>query len=259
MGAGKNMSKEKVIAVAGKGGTGKTTFTALLLRYLTKKHKDKAILAVDADSNANLNEALGLEIEETISMALDDIKDPRLVPSGMTKNLFMEMRISQAMVESDQIDLLVMGNPEGPGCYCYPNDLLRKYLEQLRVNYDFVAVDNEAGMEHLSRRIINNIDYTFITSDATARGVRSAGRAYNIIKSLKINSGKVFLIITKTQNQEVSTLRGEIEKTELELLGTVPADDLVIEYDLNDKALFGLPDDSPAVQAVEEIAQKLQL
>ncbi|HHT46606.1 MAG TPA: AAA family ATPase [Firmicutes bacterium] len=253
------MPKEKVIAVAGKGGTGKTTFTALLLRHLTKKYKDKAILAVDADANANLNEALGLEVKETISMALDDIKDPRLVPSGMTKDIFMEMRISQAMVETDQIDLLVMGNPEGPGCYCYPNDLLRKYLEQLRENYDFVAVDNEAGMEHLSRRIINNVDYILITSDATARGVRSAGRAYNIIKTLKISSGKVYLIITKTQNQEVSTLRGEIEKTGLELLGTVPADDMVVEFDLNDRALFELPDDSPAVQAVEEIAEKLQL
>jgi CO dehydrogenase maturation factor len=253
------MAKEKVIAVAGKGGTGKTTFTALLLRYLTNRYKDKAILAVDADANANLNEALGLEVEETISMALDDIKDPRRVPSGMTKDIFMEMRISQAMVESDQIDLLVMGNPEGPGCYCYPNDLLRKYLEQLRVNYDFVAVDNEAGMEHLSRRIINNVDYIIITSDATARGLRSAGRAYNIIKTLKFNAGKIFLVVTKTQNGEISPLRDEIEKTGLELLGTVPADDMVVEFDLNDRPLFQLPDDSPAVQAVAAIAQKLQL
>lgn len=253
------MSKEKVIAIAGKGGTGKTTFTSLLLRYLTNRYKDKAILAVDADANANLNEALGLDVEETISMAMDEIKDPRLVPTGMTKDVFMEMRISQAMVESDQIDLLVMGNPEGPGCYCYPNDLLRKYLEQLRVNYDFVAIDNEAGMEHLSRRIINNVDYILLTSDATARGLRSAGRAYNIIKTLKINSGKVFLIVTKTQNDEISALQNEIEKTGLELLGSIPADEMVIEYDLNDKPFFNLPDDSPAVQAVEEIARKLQL
>jgi CO dehydrogenase maturation factor len=253
------MAREKVIAVAGKGGTGKTTFSALLLRFLSKHYKDMSILAVDADANANLNEALGLEVEETISTTLEDMKDPRLVPSGMSKDMFMQMRLSQALVESEQFDLLVMGNPAGPGCYCYPNDLLRNYLEKLRVNYDYVVVDNEAGLEHLSRRIINNVDYLLITSDATARGIRSAGRVYDIIKSVNINAGKIYLVISRTQDGEVNDLQEEIARTGLEVAGTIPMDNMVMEYDLKDKPLFQLPGESPALKAVENIALKLKL
>ncbi|RJX29534.1 MAG: carbon monoxide dehydrogenase [Dethiobacter sp.] len=253
------MTREKLIAVAGKGGTGKTTFSALLLRYLSTHYDDKSILAVDADANANLNEALGLEVEETISTTLGDMKDPRLVPSGMSKDMFMQMRLSQALVESEQIDLLVMGNPSGPGCYCYPNDLLRNYLEKLRVNYDYVVVDNEAGLEHLSRRIINNVDYLLITSDATARGIRSAGRVYDIIKSVNINAEKIYLIVSRTQDGELSDLQEEIARTGLEVVGTVPLDSMVMEFDLKGKPLFQLPGDSPALKAVENIALKLKL
>lgn len=253
------MTREKLIAVAGKGGTGKTTFSALLLRYLSTHYDDKSILAVDADANANLNEALGLEVEETISTTLGDMKDPRLVPSGMSKDMFMQMRLSQALVESEQIDLLVMGNPSGPGCYCYPNDLLRNYLEKLRVNYDYVVVDNEAGLEHLSRRIINNVDYLLITSDATARGIRSAGRVYDIIKSVNINAEKIYLIVSRTQDGELSDLQEEIARTGLEVVGTVPLDSMVMEFDLKGKPLFQLSGDSPALKAVENIALKLKL
>lgn len=253
------MGKEKLIAVAGKGGTGKTTFTALMLRYLSENFKDKDILAVDADANANLNEAMGVEVKETISMALDDIKDFRKVPQGMTKDMFMEMRISQAMVETEQIDLLVMGNPHGPGCYCYPNDLLKKYLEGLRSNYDIVAVDNEAGLEHLSRRIIDDLDILIITSDATARGVRSAGRVYEIVRTLNIKVKKVYLLISRAGENSAAVLAGEIEKTGLELLGTVPLDDLVVEYDLQGKPLFDLPADAPALQAIAKIVAQLEL
>ncbi|MGI5875971.1 MAG: AAA family ATPase [Dethiobacteria bacterium] len=253
------MGKEVVIAVAGKGGTGKTTFAALMLRHLTSKYKNKAILAVDADANANLNEALGMEVEDTISSALEATKDPRAVPTGMTKDMFMEMRVSQCMVESDLIDLLVMGNPTGPGCYCYPNNLLKNYFEKLRTNYDYIMVDNEAGLEHLSRRTIDDIDHFIITSDATARGIRSAARVNEIVKSLKFNVGKTYLVISRTRGNEVDNLKAEIDKTGLDLLGTIPLDEAVMDYDLNGKPLFELPDDSPAVQAVGKIVEKLAL
>lgn len=254
------MSKEIAIAVAGKGGTGKTTLTALLLRYLVEKYSDKSILAVDADANANLNEALGLELEETISEIMEEAKDPRAVPSGMSKDKFIEMRATQAMVESDRIDLLVMGNPKGPGCYCFPNELMRNFLQKLRDNYDYVAVDNEAGMEHLSRRTIDNVDYLLITSDATARGVRSAGRVYEIVQSVKINAGKVFLVVNKANDEQgLETLKEEIEKTGLELLGGLPNDEQVAEFDLTGKPLFDLPQDSRSYRAAAELAEKLGL
>jgi len=253
------MGKESLIAVAGKGGTGKTTVTALLLRYLSMNYKDASVLAVDADANANLNEALGLEVEETISEVLEATKDPRSVPSGMSKDMFMDMRLNQIMVESESIDLLVMGNPVGPGCYCFPNELLRKFLEQIRSSYDFITVDNEAGMEHLSRRIIENVDHLIITSDSTAKGVRAAGRAYDIVNTLNINCGKVYLVITRTQDGEVQTLQEEIDKTGLELLGVIPMDEKLSQYDLQGKPIFELPDDSPAVKAVNNIAGNLNL
>ena len=128
----------KQIAIAGKGGVGKTTFTALMLRYLLKNKQGKPILAVDADPNANLNEALGLEVENTISQILEDTKKPNAVPTGMSKEMFIEFKLSAALAETNNYDLLVMGNPQGSGCYCYPNDLLRKHLEKLRTNYDYV-------------------------------------------------------------------------------------------------------------------------
>jgi len=150
-----------------------------------------------------------------------------------------------------------MGNPSGPGCYCFPNDLLRNYLEKLRVNYDYVFVDNEAGLEHLSRRIINDVDYLIITSDATARGIRSAGRVYDIIKSVKIDAKKVYLVVSRTRDNEAEALKEEIEKTGLTLLGTVPMDEKIMEFDLNGKPLFELPSDSPAYNAVAKIAKEL--
>jgi CO dehydrogenase maturation factor len=245
------------IAVAGKGGTGKTTFTALLLRQLVQ-HKKASILAVDADPNANLNEALGLEVQMQISDLLEETKDPKAVPIGMTKDVFVEYKLQQCLIETKHVDLLVMGNPQGPGCYCYANDLLRKYLESMVSGYDYMVVDSEAGLEHLSRKTIPRLDYLFVISDSSARGVRSAGRVYEIVKSLKTPIDKIGLIVTRTKG-ELGALEKEVNNTGLELWGMIPYDDQLVQFDLEGRALFDLPDESEAVKAVQGIIEKLKV
>ncbi|MBW6463887.1 MAG: AAA family ATPase [Dethiobacteria bacterium] len=249
----------KRIAVAGKGGTGKTTLSALLIRYLIENHPGKSILAVDADANANLNEALGVKVHDTIGTILEDTKKPNAVPTGMTKDIFIEYRLSQAMVEEDAFDLLVMGNPQGPGCYCYPNDLLKSYLEKLSKNYDFMVIDNEAGLEHLSRRLLPMIDLLLVTSDSTARGVRSAGRVKDIVEKVQIAVSKMGLVIGRSREGDITQLKQEVENSGLELFGEIIHDPLVAEYDLNAKALFRLPEDSPAVQTSKTLFKGLNL
>lgn len=243
----------KLIAVAGKGGTGKTTFTAILLKELV--NLKKTILAVDADPNANLNEALGMDVENTISEAVDSVKANE-VPTGMTKEGFIEWKLSQSLIETQYLDLLVLGVPHGSGCYCYPNDLLRRHLDNLRVNYDYVVTDNEAGLEHLSRQVVQDIDHFFIISDASARGIRSAGRVKEIVGGLQTKVHNAYLIVTKAMDTGIDDLMGEIKATGLELIGVIPYDPMVAEYDLKSKPLFDLPDDSKAVQAVREIINK---
>ncbi|PKM82086.1 MAG: carbon monoxide dehydrogenase [Firmicutes bacterium HGW-Firmicutes-14] len=244
----------KLVAVAGKGGTGKTTFTALLLKELVNTRKS-AILAVDADPNANLNEALGMEIENTISEAVDSVKAGE-VPTGMTKEGFIEWKLSQSLIETRYIDLLVLGVPHGSGCYCYPNDLLRRHLGNLRENYDYVITDNEAGLEHLSRQVVQDIDYFFIISDASARGIRSAGRVREIVSGLQTKVFNTYLVVTKAMDG-IEDLMDEIKATGLELVGVIPYDPMVAEYDLKNKPIYDLPDDSKAVQAVREIVKKV--
>lgn len=246
----------KYVAVAGKGGVGKTTFTALMLRQMIQQKKGISILAVDADPNANLNEALGLNVTATISDLLEETKNPKAVPTGMPKDVFVQYKLQQSLVESQDIDLLVMGGPQGPGCYCYPNDLLRKYLEDLGENYDFVAVDTEAGLEHISRRTIPHIDTMFVISDSSARGIRSAGRVHDLIRGLKAEVGDVYLVVTKTSPDSLESLADEIALTGLKVIGDIPLDPLVVAQDLAGKALYDLPDDAAAVKAVEQIVRR---
>lgn len=246
------------IAVAGKGGTGKTTLAALIIRYLVERGK-KPVLAVDADANANLNEALGLEVKETIASLLEQTRDPKAIPAGMTKDLFIEYRLNAALSESRDVDLLVMGGPEGPGCYCYPNDLLRKYIESLSKGYPYLVMDNEAGLEHLSRRVAQDVDILFVVSDATARGIRSAGRVHHLVRSLKTRVDRMYLVVTKTLDGALEALQEEIVNTGLELAGEIPLDPAVAEYDLRGRPLFELPATAPAVLAVQGIMDRVKV
>jgi CO dehydrogenase maturation factor len=244
------------LAVAGKGGTGKTTLAALTVRYLIE-HKRTPVLAVDADANSNLDEALGLELAGTIADLLGEIKDTRNLPAGMSKDMYIEYRLNTVLCEGKHVDLLVMGGPEGPGCYCFPNDILKRYVNRLAASYRYLVMDNEAGLEHLSRRVAQDVDVLLVTSDATARGVRSAGRVKALVDALETGVGRMYLVLTRAGRAEARALEDEIAATGLELAGVIPADALVTEYDLKGRPLFDLPADSAAVLAVQELLDRV--
>jgi CO dehydrogenase maturation factor len=247
------------IAVAGKGGTGKTSFCALLIRYLIEKGK-APILAVDADANANLNEALGLKIEnDTVSELISKTKDLHGIPEGMSQETYIEYKLNASLAEGKNVDLLVMGGPDGPGCFCFPNNLLRKYLDNLTRSYKYIVMDNEAGLEHISRRTTQDVDFLFVISDSSARSIRSAGRVKKLLEEIKTKVNKVYLIVTKATEQDLELLKDEIEKTGLKLAGIVPNDPLITQYDIKGCPLFDLPAGSPAVQAINNILDKLKV
>lgn len=247
------------IAVAGKGGTGKTSFCALLIRYLIERGKSP-VLAVDADANANLNEALGLKIEnETVSELIAKTKDIDGIPGGMSQDAYIEYRLNASLSEGKNVDLLVMGGPDGPGCFCFPNNILRKYLDNLSRGYRYSVMDNEAGLEHISRRTTKDVDFLFVISDNSARSVRSAGRVNQLLKQINTKVNRVYLIMTKTTPQDIENLKDEIEKTGLELAGIIPNDIALSDYDVKGKPLFELPEDSAAVKAVYKILDQLNI
>jgi len=243
------------IALAGKGGTGKTTVAGLLIKYLVKMNKTP-VLAVDADSNANLNEVLGLEVTDTLGNAREEMKKG-VVPSGMTKDVFMSMKLEQAIVEDDGFDLVVMGQPEGPGCYCAANTLLQGFLEKLTGNYPYIVMDNEAGMEHISRLTTSNVDVLLVISDTSRRGLQAALRIDDLSKSLNIGVSKSYLIINQTREAPSETVLNILNGQRLELVGTIPEDDTVYEYDLNGRPTIELPEDNNAVKAAFEIFEKI--
>jgi len=242
------------IAFAGKGGTGKTTLAGFMVRYLVS-HGKTPVLAVDADSNSNLNEVLGLEVDLTLGEAREEMK--KGVATGMTKDVFIEMKIQEAVVESDGFDLIVMGRPEGPGCYCAANTLLTQCLEKLIANYAYIVMDNEAGMEHISRLTTNNINTMFVVSDPTKRGLQAASRILSLADELNLEvEDKYVLVNLAKEVQEESVLR-IAEKMGLKIAGFIPEDAQVRDYDLQGRPTSKLPDDNPALVAAFRIFQEL--
>jgi CO dehydrogenase maturation factor len=243
------------IALAGKGGTGKTTTAGMLIKYLLKKNKTP-ILAVDADCNANLNEVLGVEITDTLGNAREEMKKGD-VPSGMTKDIFMEMKLEEALVESEGFDLVVMGQPEGAGCYCAANTLLTNFLERLSDQYPYIVMDNEAGMEHISRLTTKDVDILLIVSDPSRRGIQAAVRIEELARSLKIVVGKSYVVINQAREALPGPAMEMINNANLELIGTIPEDDLIYEFDFNGRPTIEMPEDSKSVKAAFEIFDKI--
>ena len=242
------------IALAGKGGTGKTTTAGMLIKYLVENGK-LPVLAVDADANANLNEVLGLAVEETLGDARENMKGGD--SAGMTKDIYMEMKIQQAVVEADHYDLVVMGRPEGAGCYCAANTLLTQYLERLIDNYDYVVIDNEAGMEHLSRLTTKNIDILLVVSDSSRRGLQAASRIVELSDALPLNIGKKIVMVNRVKDGQEESIRKILKEYSLETVGMVPEDSQVEEYDLEGKPTIELGKESRAMEAAYAIFEKI--
>jgi len=238
------------IALSGKGGTGKTTTAALLIDAF-RRMGETPLLAVDADPNANLHEALGMEVTESLG-AMREEAFTRAIPAGMSRHDYVRLRFRQVLVEGTGVDLIAMGRPEGTGCYCFSNDLLSECLAGLQAEYRFIVIDAEAGMEHISRGTIGTPDLLLIVSDPGARGMRTATRIRDIALSLGLPKERMFLVVNR-----VRAGAAEVEGEPVPLIAEVPADPAVEEADLEGRPIVTIPDDSPARLAIAALAEKI--
>ena len=247
----------KTIAISGKGGTGKSTIAALIIRWL-KDQEFGPILAVDADPNVNLNDLLGIRIEETVGAIREEMKrSAHRLPGGMTKQEFLEYKIHASLRETRDFDLIAMGRPEGPGCYCYANNLLRDILKTLSDNYKCVVIDNEAGMEHLSRRTTQRIDNLLLVSEPSARSLQAAARISKLLKELDTRVGKKYLILNKVKEDIPDILAKNIEKHGLDLFSLIPEDDTLRRMDQSGKPIWKISEDSSVYQAIHKMMSEL--
>ena len=252
------------IALAGKGGTGKTTIAALLIRHLIE-HRTGAILAIDADPASNLNLVLGMEAEQTVGSIREDMLDmvqtsgalAGSMPGGVSKQEYLDYQIQMALEEGDWVDLLVMGRPEGQGCYCAANQMLRVIVDRLGKQYDYVVIDNEAGMEHLSRRTTRNVDVLLLVTDPTQRGLITAQHMAKMVPELEIGVGHVYLVVNRLRGDMPPPLAHAVERSGLELLCTVPEDPEMAEFEFTGRPLLELPAEATVVLAVSRLAQEI--
>jgi CO dehydrogenase maturation factor len=247
------------IAFAGKGGTGKTTISALLIKSLMERSKGP-ILAIDADPAANLHLALGMEKPYTIGQIREDMS--RVAQAGqlgvsISRHEYLTREIMMSLEEGDKIDLLSMGRPEGQGCYCAINHLLREIIDDLNKHYPYVVIDNEAGMEHISRRTTRDVDFLLLVTDPTIRGVKTAGEMVRLAEEVEVNVNEIKLIMNRAEEELPAPLKGAIEELGLEIAALIPADKEVNYLDAMGEPLTNLNGDSPAWRAVHELTGEL--
>jgi CO dehydrogenase maturation factor len=244
------MGRPCIVVISGKGGTGKTTVSALLISALVASG-ETPVLAVDADPNANLHEALGVALDETLGSMREEAFT-RNIPPGMNRNEYIRYRFSKALVESEGFDLLAMGRPEGSGCYCFPNYLLGECMESLEREYRYVIVDSEAGMEHISRQTIRAPDILLIMSDPGVRGIRTARRIRNLAVSLGLENVPKFLVLNRFRS--ASAIEADERDPSLPVMAVIPEDPAVEEADINALPLTSLSHHSPARTAIDAMA-----
>jgi CO dehydrogenase maturation factor len=247
------------IAVAGKGGTGKTTFAALAIKYLLESGR-RPILAIDGDPSSNLNLTLGLTLEETIGQIREEARDQvssGTFQAGISKPEYFEYAVNECLVESEGVDLLAMGRPEGPGCYCAANNMLRSSIDRLGNDYPYMVIDNEAGMEHISRQTTRDVDHLFIVTDPTVRGLSAAGHIVGLTRELGTRIGHSYLVVNRVSGELPATLREAIADLGIPLIGTMPNDPQIADYDMVGRPLVELGNDSAVYRAVTGILEKV--
>jgi CO dehydrogenase maturation factor len=256
------------IALAGKGGVGKTTIAAMLVKYLSQS-QDGAILAIDADPSSNLNMVLGLDLDWTVG----DIREDMLsqvknsltaggaamgaLPGGVSKREYLDYQVRNSLAEGARYDLIAMGRSEGPGCYCAVNHNLREVVDAMSRNYRYVVIDNEAGMEHLSRRTTRDVQHLLVVSDPTQRGLVAAQRIAGFRDELDIDIENAYLILNRVNGPLPAELEEFIEKLDIPLLGLVPADAELASFEFSGRPLVDLGDDSPVYSKVAEMMREM--
>ena len=257
------MATPHTIAVAGKGGVGKTTTCGMIIDYLSKK-KQGPILVVDADANSNLNEVLGVEVGTTLGDIREEMAQAELrgdtIPTGMTKADYAEFKFNSALAEEDDFDMLVMGRTQGKGCYCFVNGVLKTQIDKYAKNYRYLVMDNEAGLEHVARGTLPHVDTMLLISDCSRRSVQAVARLAEMIREMNLNPSTMGLIVNRAPGGVLDDgVRAEIEKHGLTLLGVLPQDEAVYRCDCDGDPSARLPESNPVKIALREIMEKLGL
>ena len=256
------MATPHTIAVAGKGGVGKTTTCGMMIDYLCKKG-DGPLLVVDADANSNLNEVLGVEVDTTLGDIREELAQAELkgtIPAGMTKADYAEFKFNSALVEEDDFDMLVMGRTQGKGCYCYVNGVLKTQVDKYAKNYRYIVMDNEAGLEHVARGTLPHVDTMLLISDCSRRGIQAVARIAEMIGEMGLKPGRMGLIVNRAPEGFLDDgVREEIDRHGLTLLGVLPQDDAVYRCDCAGDPSARLPDSNPVKTALRGILQSIGL
>ena len=250
------------IAVAGKGGVGKTTTCGMLIDYLCKKDNGP-VLVVDADANANLNEVLGVEMETSLGAIREEIANAELkgtIPKSMSKADYADFKFNSALIEEDDFDMLVMGRTQGKGCYCFVNGLLQSLMSKYAKNYSYIVMDNEAGLEHVARGTLPHVDTMLLISDCSRRGIQAVARLAEMIEEMDLKPTQMGLIVNRAPGGVLDDgIKAEIEKHGLKLFGVLPHDDAVYRCDCEGTPSSKLPDGDPMKTALKGIMQTIGL
>lgn len=243
----------RVIAITGKGGTGKTAVAALLVRYLIKSGRKYRVLVIDADPDSNLADALGVEVTKTVGDMREFMQEARYnTPPDTDKERLFEAKIFEILVEENGYDLLVMGKPEGSGCYCFVNNLLRGIMDRLIDQYDITIIDTAAGLEHFSRKVIPDLDSLIVVTDSSKRGLTTGERIRELASELGLKYNNLYVIANKVTEGNKDKIIENARSVSLNVIGTIPYDERLASFDLVGDPLINLPDDTPAVKEIEE-------